>query len=612
MSQPRSSPTCAGRRTAASRWSSNCAWRSTSCPTRSIAVRNTCSGPGTRSGVTSCTIWCGPTPSTPERRRRRRGLPSRRRKRWVANQLRDGELGDVILPGDRRVWLDGGPIRHRDPIEGLEVVHVLQLAHGCADSALPNATHAELAPDQLAAVVHDGGSARIIAPAGSGKTRVLTERARHLRDVWRLPAAALSLVAFNKRAQVEMQARTADLARAQRAHAQLDRAGDRQRLGAVRPATAALAHDRRARGAGVARSASCRHRRKLNVDPLAPWIDALSTMRLGLLDPALVEAAVRRRRRRLGRRVAALPRRARAAPASVDFDDQIRRAIDVLLTQPEARRAAQRACRVLLVDEFQDLTPAHMLLVRLLTARGGAVFGVGDDDQTIYGYNGADPGWLIDFDRRGSRAPATIRSRSTTAVRPAWSRSPIGCCVTIAGASPRRFALPPRRRPPTLVGTSTTATIRSRPPSAAVDAALAAGAAPARDRRPDAGQRHDRARPGRARRRPVSRSPAESAPTSSSASRVRSALAWIRLAVGAALDTGRPRRGHAPAIARASARALREWVGEQIDVDGLLRLADRLKDDEGFDPRHRARRRHRPPAGDRLRAVPTRPGCSRS
>ena len=81
----------------------------------------------------------------------------------------------------------------------------------------------------------------------------------------------------------------------------------------------------------------------------------------------------------------------------VDFDGQIWRAIHVLLTQPEARRVAQRASRMLLVDEFQDLTPAHLLLIRLLAAPGGAVFGVGDDDQTIYGYNGADPGWLIDF-----------------------------------------------------------------------------------------------------------------------------------------------------------------------------------------------------------------------
>ena len=40
-----------------------------------------------------------------------------------------------------------------------------------------------------------------------------------------------------------------------------------------------------------------------------------------------------------------------------------------------------------------------MLLLRLLAAPEAAVFGVGDDDQTIYGYNGADPSWLIDFDR---------------------------------------------------------------------------------------------------------------------------------------------------------------------------------------------------------------------
>ena len=51
----------------------------------------------------------------------------------------------------------------------------------------------------------------------------------------------------------------------------------------------------------------------------------------------------------------------------------------------------------MLVDEFQDLTPAHLLMIRLLSSPGGAVFGVGDDDQTIYGYNGADPAWLIDF-----------------------------------------------------------------------------------------------------------------------------------------------------------------------------------------------------------------------
>jgi len=138
--------------------------------------------------------------------------------------------------------------------------------------------------------------------------------------------------------------------------------------------------------------------RRRNSDPVALWIEALSVARLGLRDPTEVEAMydgdVDGFTETLPRYRAAL-----AAARSVDFDEQVVRAIEILLTEPEARAAAQHACRVLLVDEFQDLTPAHLLLVRLLAGPDGCVFGVGDDDQTIYGFNGADPQWLIDFGR---------------------------------------------------------------------------------------------------------------------------------------------------------------------------------------------------------------------
>src|SRR4029077_3712678 len=53
----------------------------------------------------------------------------------------------------------------------------------------------------------------------------------------------------------------------------------------------------------------------------------------------------------------------------------------------------------LLVDEFQDLTPAQLLLLRLVAAPAYDVFGVGDDDQVIYGYAGAEPEFLINYDR---------------------------------------------------------------------------------------------------------------------------------------------------------------------------------------------------------------------
>ena len=87
------------------------------------------------------------------------------------------------------------------------------------------------------------------------------------------------------------------------------------------------------------------------------------------------------------------------ADGLVDFDQQIIGAIEILLVDPAARAAARRACGALLVDEFQDLTPAHLLMIRLLAGPRADVFAVGDDDQTIYGYAGASPQWLIDFDK---------------------------------------------------------------------------------------------------------------------------------------------------------------------------------------------------------------------
>ena len=128
---------------------------------------------------------------------------------------------------------------------------------------------------------------------------------------------------------------------------------------------------------------------------MAPWIEALARVRLGLSDPAIVEDELPD--------VSDLDRVTRAYRAEltkqnvVDFDEQVTAAIGRLLSDPIFRQRTQRFARVLLVDEFQDLTPAHLLLIRLVAGPAGAVYGVGDDDQTIYGYAGATPRWLVDF-----------------------------------------------------------------------------------------------------------------------------------------------------------------------------------------------------------------------
>ena len=118
-------------------------------------------------------------------------------------------------------------------------------------------------------------------------------------------------------------------------------------------------------------------------------------------------------------------------------------AIETLLVDGEFRRSMQRSCRHLLVDEFQDLTPAHVLLLRLLALPALDVFGVGDDDQCIYGHAGADPAFLIDYAiavpgaaehalHVNYRCPADVVDRR---------RPP--CSATTTGGCPRRSSPDP-------------------------------------------------------------------------------------------------------------------------------------------------------------------------
>jgi len=321
-----------------------------------------------------------------------------RRWRWAEAAVRlgatfadrDGDRGvaaDVVLPDGTPAVCDGGPLDAAVAGSGPAVVHRISLEHGSLRPIGANAPEGvALAPDQLEAVAERRASARVIAPAGSGKTRVLTERAGLLLGGWRLPPAAMALVAFNVRAANEMKTRLANVGGAR--VRTLNALG--LRLCGAR-STIEESEVRRILGGLVA------FPRRAETDPAAPWIEALGRVRLGLADPGVVEGELPD--------VSDLDRVARAYRTQlaeqrlVDFDEQVTGAIERLLADPAFRLRSQRYARVLLVDEFQDLTPAHLLLIRLLSGPAGAVFAVGDDDQTIYGYAGASPRWLVDFGR---------------------------------------------------------------------------------------------------------------------------------------------------------------------------------------------------------------------
>ncbi len=493
-----------------------------------------------------------------------------------AHPVVDGR-GDVELPDGSRAWLDGGHPRFTAPIDGVPVLHRVAVEHRSLRTPVSNLTTADLAPDQLAAVTHDGGAARIIAPAGSGKTRVLTERARHLVQQWRIPASAITLIAFNKRAQEEIAARTADVPGLQIRtlnaialaviNGSAPFARQPQRFNTIDEPEM-----RRIIGRLV------KFPRVRNADPVATWLEALSLARLGLVDPAKVENLYDGEVNGFADAFTGY-REHLARVGAVDYDEQIFKAIELLLRDPAARATAQRSCRLLLVDEFQDLTPAHVLLVRLLAGPDAAVFGVGDDDQTIYGYNGADPAWLIEFGdlfpgagehplEVNYRCPAGIVRAADTLLR--HNRRRVAKVIRAFDTTRDGFMVAPATGDPvdvTLQAVTTAIAAGSPAADIAVLARVNSLLAPVQVALRGAG-----------------------VPTNGGVgleflerTAVRAALAWLRIATAkgdfsssdVAEALRRPSRPLHPRIAT--------WVGEQSSLVGLRRLVGRITTERDAD-----------------------------
>ena len=302
---------------------------------------------------------------------------------------RSGGQADVVLRDGTEAWVDGGPRATLD----LPSVHAETVERGRLrlqprpDGATGDGTL--LAPDQRAAVEHRSGPVRVVAPAGSGKTRTLNARLLHLVDDRGVEPSLVTAVAYNNRAAAEMRDRL------QRPDLQI-RTIHSLGWAIVRDARpeVTLLGEREVRGR---LQRLLPHTRRAGTDVIGPYIEALADVRIALRDPAEVEAERNDVPGFAG--IFDAYRSALAHQDECDYDEQVYTAICLLLGDPELRARWQRRCRHLLVDEFQDLTPAYVLLLRLLASPGLNVFGVGDDDQTIYGYAGADPRFLLTYER---------------------------------------------------------------------------------------------------------------------------------------------------------------------------------------------------------------------
>jgi DNA helicase II / ATP-dependent DNA helicase PcrA len=254
---------------------------------------------------------------------------------------------------------------------------------------------------QAEAVGAPPGPLLVLAGAGSGKTRVLTERAASLASGELTPEAVL-VITFTNRAADELRERLCALV------------GERPALRMTIGTFHAVCHRmvrRHARRAGRTpvfsvydQSASRRLvRRALTDVGLAELTPALAALQIGQAKARLLSPTDYRALRdsdQVRAIAAAWERYERylAQSDALDFDDLIGRAV-VLLGAPDLAAVYRQRWRAVLIDEYQDTNPAQYQWVKRLVQDHRNLSVVADDDQAIYRFRGAEVQKVLDFER---------------------------------------------------------------------------------------------------------------------------------------------------------------------------------------------------------------------
>src|SRR5213082_2928156 len=263
---------------------------------------------------------------------------------------------------------------------------------------------ADLNPAQREAVLATEGPLLVIAGAGSGKTRVLTYRVAHLLHAAGVKPNEILAITFTNKAAGEMRERLEDLlgpvARAiwiLTFHAACGRILRREapRLGYRSNFTIYDSADQ------VRLTKQCLEELERDPKRFAPRgiHEQISSAKNQLVGPEEYAKRVSSFYDQTVAEVYDLYQRRLFASNAVDFDDLLMLTVDVLDRFPEAREKWQKAFRYILVDEYQDTNHAQYRLLQLLAEKHRNVCAVGDPDQSIYAFRGADIRNILEFER---------------------------------------------------------------------------------------------------------------------------------------------------------------------------------------------------------------------
>ena len=258
--------------------------------------------------------------------------------------------------------------------------------------------------EQREAVTHGTGPLLVLAGAGSGKTRVITYRIAWLIGELGIHPSRILAVTFTNKAANEMLGRVERLVPA---------IGGRPWIGTFHSTSLRMLR-RYADRLGFTKSFAVydtadqltlvrRCMRELNMNdeafPPRSVLSRISNAKNELIGPAEYEKT---NLDFFGARVAEIYRlyqkKLREFDA-MDFDDLIGRYVELLEKNEDVRNEVHDRFQHLLIDEYQDTNRAQYMLIKALTGKEGNVIAVGDEDQSIYRFRGADINNILNFER---------------------------------------------------------------------------------------------------------------------------------------------------------------------------------------------------------------------
>ena len=267
-----------------------------------------------------------------------------------------------------------------------------------------------LNPQQQAAVAHVEGPLLLLAGAGSGKTRVITHRIAHLIEAHRVPGPCILAVTFTNKAAEEMRQRVHSLLGGLSSRESplvstfhsfcvrlLRRDGDRLadlRPGFTKKFTIYDEDDQVALIKSIFKAAGL-DEKFMSYRGACSWISHNKSSKKSPQD--VYGASTDPNTTRLASVYEQYEARLRQANA-LDFDDLLLETVRLLAHDADLRRQYNQRFEFVMIDEYQDTNRTQYELIRLLTESHKNLCVVGDEDQSIYGWRGADIRNILDFE----------------------------------------------------------------------------------------------------------------------------------------------------------------------------------------------------------------------